>query len=147
MAVTQLEDHGELHPDTHMAFLQCEMEAQPDVAAAIVTQLSMKAGLKAWGKGAEKAVKAEMKQMHLRETFVPKHWRELTDSQKREVLESHLFLKRKQDGTIKGRAVAGGNKQQDFMSKEDASSPMVCTEPVLLSSTIDAEERRDATLL
>ena len=60
MAVTQLEDHGKLHPDTHMAFLQCEMEAQPDAAAAMMTQLSMKAGLKAWGKGAEKAAKAEM---------------------------------------------------------------------------------------
>ena len=107
----------------------------------------MKAGLKAWGKGAEKAVKAEMKQRHLRETFVPKHWHKLTDSQKREVLESHLFLKQKRDGTIKGRAVAGGNKQRDFISKEDASSPMVCTEAVLLSSTIDTEEQRKVAVV
>ena len=62
VAVTQLEDHSKLHPDTHMAFLQCKMEAHPNVAAATMIQLSMKAGLKAWGKGGEKAAKAEMKQ-------------------------------------------------------------------------------------
>ena len=33
------------------------------------------------------------------------------------------------------------------MSKEDASSPVVCTEAVLLSSTIDAEERRDVAVV
>ena len=45
------------HYNGDMAFLQCKMEDQPDIAAAIMTQLSMKAGLKACGKGTEKAVK------------------------------------------------------------------------------------------
>ena len=51
-----------------------------------------------------------------------------------------MFLKEKRDVSIKGRAVAGGNKQCDYISKEDASSPMVATEAVLLSCIIDAEE-------
>jgi hypothetical protein len=34
--------------------------------------------------------------------------------------------------------VAGGNKQWDYISKEDASSPTVATESVLLSWIIDA---------
>ena len=49
------------------------------------------------------------------------------------VLESYMFLKEKIYGATKGRAVAGGNKQRDYISKEDASSPTVATEAVLLS--------------
>jgi hypothetical protein len=49
-----------------------------------------------------------------------------------------MFLKEKRDGKIKGRTVAGGNKQRDFISKEDASSPTVATEAVLLTSIINA---------
>jgi hypothetical protein len=43
--------------------------------------------------------------------------------------------------------VAGGNKQQDYISKEDASSPTVATEAVLLSCIIDAEEERDVAII
>jgi hypothetical protein len=34
----------------------------------------------------------------------------------------------------------GGNKQRDYISKEDASSPTVATESVLMSCLIYAEE-------
>jgi hypothetical protein len=54
-----------------------------------------------------------------------------------------MFLKQKRDEKIKGRTVAGGNRQWDYISKEDASSPMVATESVLLSCIIDAEEEQD----
>jgi hypothetical protein len=63
------------------------------------------------------------------------------------VLESHMFLKLKRDGKIKGRTVAGGNKQRDYISKEDASSPTVATDSVLLSCIIDAEEHRDVAVV
>jgi hypothetical protein len=43
--------------------------------------------------------------------------------------------------------VAGGNKQRDYISKEDASSPTVATEAVLLSCIIDAKEGRDVTVI
>ena len=43
-----------------MQFLQHMCDEAPDVVAAILTQLSMKAGLKEWGKDAEKAVFDEM---------------------------------------------------------------------------------------
>jgi hypothetical protein len=54
------------------------------------------------------------------------------------VLESRIFLKR--DGKIKGRTVAGGNKQRNYISKEYASSSTITTESVLMSCIIDAEE-------
>jgi hypothetical protein len=86
-----------------------------------------------------------MKQLHFRNTFKPPmRWKELTDTQRQTVLEFHMFLKEKRDGKIKGRTVPGGNKQRDYISKEDASSsPTVATESVLLSCIIDAKEGRD----
>jgi hypothetical protein len=63
------------------------------------------------------------------------------------VLESHMFLKEKHDGSLKGRTVAGGNIQQDYISKEDASLPTIATEAVLLLCIIDAKEERDVTVI
>jgi hypothetical protein len=112
-----------------------------------MTQLSLKAGLKAWGDKAHDAVHSEMKQLHLRNAFKSKHWRELTHSQRHAVLESHVFLKEKRNGAKKARTVAGGNKQQGCVRKEDASSPTVAVELVSLSCIIDAEEGRDVAVV
>ena len=146
-AVTQLESHGVLNPDAHMFSQHDFYQAEPDIVATVMTQLSLKVGLKAWGETAHAAARSEMKQLHLRDTFKPKHWRELTHTQRQTVLESHMFLKEKRDGKIKARTVAGGNKQRDYISKEDASSPTVSTESVLLSCIIDAEEERDVAVI
>jgi hypothetical protein len=48
-------------------------QTKPDVVAAIITQLSLKAGLKEWGEEAFTAAQSEMKQLHFRKTFNPKH--------------------------------------------------------------------------
>ena len=58
-----------------------------------------------------------------------------------------MFLKEKTDGAIKGRAMARGNKQRDYISKEDTSSQTSATEAVLLSCIIDAEEERDVAVI
>jgi hypothetical protein len=47
----------------------------------------------------------------------------------------------------KDKPFAGGNKQRDYISKEDASSPTVATEAVLLTCIIDAEEGRDVAVV
>jgi hypothetical protein len=149
-APTQLESQGVLNPaDAHMFIQEDFYQAEPDVVAAVMTQLSLKSGLKEWGDKAYIAAESEMKQLHFRNTFKPMHWKELTDTQRQIVLESHMFLKEKRDGKIKGRTVAGGNKQRDYISsKEDASSPTVATESVLLlSCIIDAEEERDVAVI
>ena len=92
-------------------------------------------------------MKSEMKQLHLRKTFEPRHHHELSAKGKSEILQSHMFLKLKRDGKIKGRAVAGGNKQRDFIVKEEASSPTVMTEAVMLSCVIDAQEHQDVATI
>jgi hypothetical protein len=131
-AVTQMEIQGVINPDTHMFVQDDFYQSEPDVRAAIMAQLSLKAGLKQWGDMAFTAAHSEMKQLHLYKTFKPKHWRELTAFQRQVVSESHMFLKEKRDGKAKGRTVAGGNNQREYIFKEDASFPTVTTESVLL---------------
>ena len=68
-AVTQLGKEGVMNPDAHMFVQNDFYQAKPDVVAAVMTQLSLKAGLREWGVTAHTAVKSEMKQLHMRETF------------------------------------------------------------------------------
>ena len=107
-----------------------------------MTQLSLKACLKRWGPRAKKAMNSETKQLHLQDTFKPRHFHDLTRKQKAKVLESHMFRKENRSDKIKGRTVAGGNKQRNFISKEDASSPTVVTESVLVTCIVEAQEER-----
>ena len=43
--------------------------------------------------------------------------------------------------------MAGGNKQCEFISKEDASSPTVATDSVLLTCIIESQEERDLAVV
>jgi hypothetical protein len=81
-----------------------------------------------------------MKQLHWRNSYVPKHYHTLTKKQKDQLLESHIFVEEKRDGTIKARKVIGGNKQRDYITKQDVSSPTVTAEAVMLTCVIDAQE-------
>lgn len=51
-----------------------------------------------------------------------------------------MFLKEKRCGILKARACANDFMQQTLYAKEDASSPTVSVESVLMSCVIDAEE-------
>jgi hypothetical protein len=56
-------------------------------------------------------------------------------------------VKKKRTGQIKTRKVAGGNKQRDFISRENASSPTVATESVLLTSLVNVRENHDIAIV
>ena len=58
-----------------------------------------------------------------------------------------IFLTEKRDGCIKARNVADGSKQRAWMSKEEATSPTVALELVLLSAVIDAKEDREVAVV
>jgi hypothetical protein len=107
----------------------------------------MKAAVKKWGEHARYAILKEMKQLHWRNSYEPKYWHDLSKKQKHQILESHIFVEEKQDGTIKARKVIGGNKQQDYITKKDVSSPIVTAEAVMLTCVIDAQENRDVTVV
>ncbi len=112
-----------------------------------MTQLSLKAALKQWCEDAKAAVEAEAKQLHWCNSFRPVHWKDVDKERRKRILELHVFVKKKRTGQIKARKVAGGNKQRDFISKENASSPTVATESVLLTSLVDVQENRDIAIV
>ena len=118
-----------------------------EVAYAFMQQLSLKAALKQWGTDAEDAGVKEVSQLHWRDTFVPENYSDLIDEEKKKVLESHMFVVKKRDNKVKARTVAGGNTQRDYLTKEDASSPTVSTQAVLLTSIVDAYEHRDIAVI
>jgi hypothetical protein len=103
----------------------------------------MKKGLQAFGAEGTEAVIKELKQLHSRNVLEPKDPKTMTFIDKKRALEYLMFLKKKRNGTIKGRGCANGKKQRAYINKEDASSPTVAIESVLLSCVIDTEEHRD----
>jgi hypothetical protein len=52
-----------------------------------------------------------------------------------------MFVIKKHTRETKARLVGGGNKQQDYLTKEDSSLPTVATKSVLLTSIVDADEK------
>jgi hypothetical protein len=118
-----------------------------DVVGMVMAQVLLKAALKKWGREAEESFRKEMKQLHWQISFKPMHWKSLTAKQRKKVLESHIFVERKQDGVLKAQQVAGGNKQWGYMMKEDASSPTVSSEAVMLTCIVDANENRKVAIV
>jgi hypothetical protein len=84
-----------------------------------------------------------MKQLHWQNSFKPMHWKSLTAEQCKKVLESHIFVERKQDGVLKAQQVSSGNKQWGYIMKENARSPTVSSEVVMLACQIKSNENRD----
>jgi hypothetical protein len=60
-----------------------------------MSQLSMKAGLKKFGKQGEEAATKELSQLHLRDTFEPIDPKQFSPEERKSVMESHMFLKLK----------------------------------------------------
>ncbi len=120
-----------------------------DVVGMVMAQLSLKAAIKKWGDKAKYAVITEMKQPHWRNSYKPKHWHELSKGQreKNAILESHMFVEEKRNRKLKARKVIGGNKQRDYITREDASSPTVSAEAVMFTCVIGALEERDVAVV
>ncbi len=72
-----------------------------DILGMVMAQVSLKTALKKWGREAEESVGKEMKQLHWQNSVMPMHWKSITVEQCKKVLKSHIFLERKQDGSLK----------------------------------------------
>jgi hypothetical protein len=118
-----------------------------DIVGMVMAQVLLKAALMKWGKEAEESFGKEMKQLNWQKSFKPMHWKSLTAKQHKKVLDFHILVKRKRNGISKARQVAGGNKQWGYITKEDASSPTVSLEAVLLICVVDANKNRDVAIV
>ena len=93
-----------------LSFLQdAHFEYSGEIVMAVMTQLLLKAALKQWGDDAKIAVEAKVKQLQWQNSFKPVHWKDIDEVKRNQVLELHVFVKKKQLGQIKARKVAGGN--------------------------------------
>ena len=104
---------------------------------------SLQKGIKKFQKKGHDAAKDEMKQLHDRECWTPIKVDTMSPTEKEKALESLMFLVEKKCGRIKARHCANGSKQRKWMRPEEAASPTVMTESVLLTAAIEARKRRD----
>lgn len=147
----EIKEDGVYHPSTMTPSVQKVYGLRPNrrrnysythqaLSHTILTQYGLNAGLWKFKEQGEKAITDEMKLLHDMKVFVPIHANQLSEQQKKEAIGSLIFLKEKRDGRIKGRACANGSTQRSLFAKEDAASPTVSVEAVLMSCVIDAKE-------
>jgi hypothetical protein len=110
-----------------------------DFVGMIMAQLSMKTAIKKWGEQAKFAIS--------KDSYKPCNLHSLSKKQKEQILGSHIFVEQKRDGTIKAHKVIGGNRQRDYITKKDVSSPTVTAEAVMLTCVIDAQEGCDVAVV
>ena len=93
-------------------------------------------------KGSEAALK-ELDQLHKRSCFTPIDPKDMTASEKKKAQVALMFVTQKRDGRVKGRLVYNGKPTREWYSREEAASPTVTLESIMLTSIIDAKEGRD----
>ena len=76
-------------------------ESEAGLFGAILTQPSLKQGLKTWGKRAGESATKKMQQMHDMDAFFPRDVKSLSREEKRKALRTLIILKEKRDETIK----------------------------------------------
>ena len=137
----------------HFQFLQFQSKAEVTVRTGkdianyvqsqiMLTQMSAKKGVAKHGEKAVLAIVKEFIQLDEKDVFEPIKREQLTKEQMAKALRTITVIKEKRCGRIKGRTVADGRMQRNYISKEDSSSPTVGTESLFLSLVIDAHEGR-----
>ena len=110
--------------------------------AKVFTQVSHKKGIRLFGRRAEVAVIKELSQFKTKQVLVPITIQKLTPAKMKNALRLIMVVKKKRDGSIKGRGVCDGSGQRAYINEFDAASPTVSTEGLSISCAIDAHEGR-----
>jgi hypothetical protein len=113
------------------------------LCALCFNQMSAKKGIKKHGQDAINVILKEYKQLHDLGVFKPRFKKDLEQQQIKNCLRLITVVKEKRNGILKGRAVADGRPQRAYIPKEDAASPAVSLESLILSLMIDSYEGRD----
>jgi negative regulator of genetic competence, sporulation and motility len=102
--------------------------------------------VKEYGKAGVKAVIDELKQMIELQVFEPVHKLDVKNSK---FITSRMFIKKKNDGIVKARLVAGGHRQEKLVYDimDELNSPTVMGESTMIQLSIAAAERRKIATL
>jgi hypothetical protein len=142
----QVVESTEVPEVRHRYNLRAKRSNWQDRFAMALTSYSVSKGIKELGVDAVKSMMQELSQLHQKGAFEPVHYNDLTHKQKRKIIRSIMFIKKKRDGRTKSRCVGDGS-MQDRSTSEDVSSPTVSTEGLFISSAIDAAEGRHVIVL
>jgi hypothetical protein len=82
----------------------------------------------------------EMSQLDDRVVYAPIDIGKMTFTEKKRAMESLIFLVEKRDLSVKARLCANGSTQREYMERDDASSPTVMCESILITAGIDARQ-------
>ncbi len=89
----------------------------------------------------------ELHQFNIYDIFEPIAADSLNNKEKMKALSLLIFLKKKQNGTVKAQSCTSGSVQRLHVAKEEVASPMVALESVFVMSTIDARENREVVTI
>jgi hypothetical protein len=111
-------------------------------------RISVKAGLKRFGKRATESILKELKSINDKGVFELVKLDSLSNTQKKKIIRGFIFLKEKflPDGRfdkLKSRLVAGGNGQdRSLYADSDIQSPTASLQSILMVATLAALEKR-----
>ena len=106
-------------------------------------QYGFRKGLKLFGDNSYQAAKNELKVNLLgRGRINMLSWKDFTWDIIKQALGYLVFLKRKRSGKMKGRGCADGQSQQEYITREESSSPTVLLYDLMGSCAMDAMEGR-----
>ena len=112
-------------------------------------RISVKAGIKRFGKRAIEAIHKELSSIHGKDVFEPVKLDGLSMTQKKRIIRAFIFLKEKflPDGKfdkLKARLVAGGHLQdKSLYADEEINSPTAALQSVFMVATLAALEKRN----
>jgi hypothetical protein len=104
---------------------------------------SLKKGIKEFGERSHKAAHEEMKQLHNRVVFILILNEELTHVERKQAMESLIFLTEKKDGRIKARTCTNGSTQREYTDRDKAASPTAMAELHIITAVIEAKQGCD----
>ena len=108
--------------------------------------MTAKKGIEVFGERAVAAMIKEYQQLHDLQVFGGVDPSEITREEKHKSLRAINLIKEKRCGKIKGRTVADGRPQRRYISREEATSPTISQEALMLSLMIDAKEKRNVSI-
>ena len=92
-------------------------------------------------------VQKELNQMHDTQTYTPIETSTLSEAERKDAINQLMFMIEKRCGKIKARSCVDGRKQREYIKKEDASSPTVSLEAIMLTMAIEAAEGREVATI
>jgi hypothetical protein len=93
------------------------------------------------------AITKELDQLHKRNCFALIDVSKLTVGGKKKAQHALMLLTEKRDGSVKGRSVYSGKPTRKWLAKQDATSPTVATESIMITLVIDAKESCDVMMV